>query len=315
MLTTNGRVVTASPSTNMDLYWALCGGGPGTYGVVLSMTVKLHPAMRFSSAKLTFASPTTGDGIESFWEAVKTFAESLPEMVDAGLQVTWSLVPGAFLVTPATGAGVSKATLDGLFQPTLNQLQEDCIPYQYDSREFPSFLTSYTTMNLPSVNVSDSILGGKLLPRSAVEKDIDKFMAAMRAISADNYVIAGLALDVSQTPATALAVNPYWRKTLINAVVGTYFNYTDYQANLDNQKHMTDIIIPKLDTLTKGDRAAYINEANFLEKDWKHVFYGDTYARLVSIKKKFDPKDMFYALGAVNSDKWAQRADGKLCRV
>jgi FAD/FMN-containing dehydrogenase len=315
VLTAAGKVVTASPSTNPDLYWALCGGGPGTYGVVLSMTAKLHPAMHFSTARLAFASPTTANGIESYWEAVKTFAESLPEMVDAGLQVTWSLVPGAFLVTPATGAGVSKATLDSLFEPTLKQLQEDGIAYQYDSREFPSFLASYQTMSLPSANVSDSILGGRLLPRSAVEKDINKFMTAMREISAENYVVAGLALDVSQTPAHALAVNPYWRKTLINTVVGTFFNYTNYRANLDNQKHMTDVIIPKLDTLVNGDRAAYINEANFMEKDWKSVFYGSNYARLVEIKKKYDPKDMLYALGAVNSDRWALSAGGRLCRA
>lgn len=315
VLTAAGDIVTATPTSHTDLYWALCGGGPGTYGVVLSMTVKLHPAMRFSTAKLMFPSPTTEDGIEKFWDAVRTFAVSLPEMIDAGLQVVWSVVPGAFLIMPATGAGVSKTKLDNLFQPTLKQLEQYGLTYQYDSREFPSFLTSYEAMNLPGSNVSNSIIGGRLLPRSAVVEDIDKFMTAIRAVAAENYIIAGLALNVSQTPASAVAAHPYWRKTLINAVIGTFYNYTDYQANIDNQKRMTEVVIPHLDVLTHGESAAYVNEGNFMEKDWKDVFYGRNYARLSSIKDAYDPKDVFYALGAVNSDRWVQKADGRLCRA
>ncbi|KAF1831502.1 FAD-binding domain-containing protein [Decorospora gaudefroyi] len=315
VLTASGHVITATPSNHPTLYWALCGGGPGTYGVVLSMTVKLHQSLRFSSAKLSFAMPTSKRGGEDFWEAVKTFMESLPEMVDGGLQVIWSLVPGAFVVTPATGAGVSKKALDKLFKPTLKQLNEDGIPYQYDSREFPSFLTSYEAMNLPGSNVSDAILGGRLLPRSVVERDINKFMAALRAINKEYYVIAGISLDVSQTPEWKVAAHPYWRKTLINTVIGTMYNYTDYQANFDNQKHMTDVLIPKLDKLACGESAAYLNEASFMEKNWKSVFYGKNYGRLSSIKRWYDPTGMFYSLGGVESDLWEQKPDGRLCRT
>lgn len=38
----NGRHVTANSRKNSDLFWALKGGGPGTYGVVTSVALKTH---------------------------------------------------------------------------------------------------------------------------------------------------------------------------------------------------------------------------------------------------------------------------------
>jgi hypothetical protein len=77
---------------------------------------------------------------------------------------------------------------------------------------------------------------------------------------------------------------------------------------------MTEVIIPKLDTLVEGEQAACINEANFMEKDGK-VFYGSNYGRLEEIKKKYDPKDMFHVLGAVGNDTWVQTDEGRSCQA
>ncbi|KAA8641781.1 uncharacterized protein ATNIH1004_010720 [Aspergillus tanneri] len=37
----DGRVVTASPTSHADLFWALRGGGGGTYGIVVDFTIRL----------------------------------------------------------------------------------------------------------------------------------------------------------------------------------------------------------------------------------------------------------------------------------
>lgn len=241
--------------------------------------------------------------------------ECLPAMVDAGLQITFTVAPGAFLVSPATGVGMTKATIDALFQPTLARLTEGGLPYQYQSQEFSNFLQSYQTMNLPSANVSDSILGGRFLPRSVVGENIDAFMAAVRSISDANYLFVGIGLDVSKHPANNVTVNPYWRETLIASVMGTFFNYQNFDANLANQKFMTNTLIPKLSALTGEPPAAYLNEADFQEPNWQQVFYGDKYAPLDSIKRQYDPNHTFYALGAVGSDRWVQKNDGRLCKA
>jgi hypothetical protein len=68
---------------------------------------------------------------------------------------------------------------------------------------------------------------------------------------------------------------------------------------------------------------AYGNEADVSEPDWQQAFWGENYARLLQIKQKWDPLDVFYVHHGVGSEKWVvedgdrgvQTQDGKLCRV
>ncbi|KAF2715312.1 hypothetical protein K504DRAFT_497184 [Pleomassaria siparia CBS 279.74] len=87
-------------STGMgNLYWALCGGGGSAYGIVMSMTAKFHSPVSVASASLSFATsstPSDAPGVENYWGVVKTFMKSLPGFVDEGLQVTFTVAPGAF---------------------------------------------------------------------------------------------------------------------------------------------------------------------------------------------------------------------------
>lgn len=43
VVTPNGDLVTADECQNKDLFWAIRGGGGGTFGVILSLTVNTYP--------------------------------------------------------------------------------------------------------------------------------------------------------------------------------------------------------------------------------------------------------------------------------
>lgn len=62
------------------------------------------------------------------------------------------------------------------------------------------------------------------------------------------------------------------------------------------------------------DSGAYMNEGDPFEPDFKKEFFGINYDRLLRIKDKYDPDQIFYAITAVGSDRWATREDGRLCR-
>jgi FAD/FMN-containing dehydrogenase len=52
----NGSIVTASPCEHSDLYFAIRGGGGGTYGVVVSTTIKAHPNNNLIAQRQYFSS-------------------------------------------------------------------------------------------------------------------------------------------------------------------------------------------------------------------------------------------------------------------
>jgi FAD/FMN-containing dehydrogenase len=66
----DGRIVTASPSQNADLYWGLRGGG-GNFGIVTSFLFRAHPV------KMVFAGPVFWD-IEHARAIMRKYREFLP---------------------------------------------------------------------------------------------------------------------------------------------------------------------------------------------------------------------------------------------
>lgn len=132
VVTSTGELLTASPIHNADLYWALSGGGGGTYGVVLSLTAKVYPELPTAAANLTFS----GQGLpqETFHDVLQTFMRNLPRIVDTGAVVEWSLYGTDFAMTPATAPGLTKVELNTLFRPVLAELDRNHVNYSMCNR-------------------------------------------------------------------------------------------------------------------------------------------------------------------------------------
>jgi FAD/FMN-containing dehydrogenase len=121
VLTVNGsKIVIASPEKNTDLYWALSGGGGGTYGIILSMTVKTYPETQVAGANLTFTD--AGVSQEQFYDAVTAFQKCVPALSDAGGVAIWIVTKTSFSLTPATGPGISKQQMDKILHPVVEKL-------------------------------------------------------------------------------------------------------------------------------------------------------------------------------------------------
>jgi Berberine and berberine like len=56
------------------------------------------------------------------------------------------------------------------------------------------------------------------------------------------------------------------------------------------------------------DAGAYVAESSFFEPEWQRAYWGSNYARLLEIKKKYDPGGLFFVHHGVGSEEWS--ADG-----
>jgi FAD/FMN-containing dehydrogenase len=312
VMTADGKVLTATPTKHSDLFWALCGGGGGTWGAVLSMTVKAHPTKQTSAANLML--PITPDNVEKVWTFVEKFLGDLGRVVDTGVMVIWVAIPDLFMIAPAMAPGFTSTELDAVFQPTLDSLQSLDLQYQWSSQQYDTIYGALSAQ--PAMwNVSDLHVGGRLLPRSVADSSPGAVAKAVRYIS-ENGLLSGVSYNLVKhaPPAEQSSVNPHLREALVSIAFGLPINYTHFEQNEVSMDVITNDFVEKMKEVVPNG-GAYLNEADINDPDWQQTFYGGLYDRLDEVKRKYDPKDIFYAKTAVGSHRWAEREDGRLCRV
>ncbi|RYO73807.1 hypothetical protein DL766_009408 [Monosporascus sp. MC13-8B] len=192
------------------------------------------------------------------------------------------------------------------------------LQYQYSSAEHPNFLSSYGSITSTSTwNVSDYHMGSRPIPRELVEDDISAkaLIGAIRYITSQTFM-SGVAFNVANAVSSPhhVSANPYLRKTIFNAAIGMPVNYSDWTANKEVQDKITYDLLPVLQSIApNGGVFNNLNEADFQAPDFQTTFYRDHYKKLLAIKQKYDPDEIFYAKTAVGSDRWEQRLNGRLC--
>ena len=143
VVTGTGEILIANRETNRNLYWALSGGGGGTYGVVSSLTVKVYPDLVSSAATLSFASLSVHD--DKFWDVIRTWQVSLLNLTHSGCFAIWVISPSGFELMPANCPGLSQNETRDLFEPTLASLHRSNITYSEPTFQLPPF-GSYSYM-------------------------------------------------------------------------------------------------------------------------------------------------------------------------
>lgn len=319
-----GRFLIARPDNeHSDLYWALSGGGGGTYGVVWSMTVKAHPGVPVSGLNLTFTmtdSRNQGVSPDVLYKAVQAYHRTIPSIVDAGAMAISYLSQDTFAIKPLTGPDIPVSQLVDLMKPFTDALEKLGIHYDIHAEQFATYRDEFRAMQNP-IPVGTEQYGSYLIPRSLVTDTPggnEALTDAYRYIVNHGGAVTNVGLNVSRAtsgPDGINAVLPAWREALFHCVVITPWDTAPaaMPAMLANQRKMTDEFIPRLRKLAPQS-GAYLNEADFRQKDFQWVYYGQNYDRLKLVKGIYDPDGVFYAFTAVGSEEWEQRRDGRLCR-
>ncbi|KAI0892366.1 FAD/FMN-containing isoamyl alcohol oxidase MreA [Annulohypoxylon nitens] len=318
----DGTLIIATPQQNEDMYFALSGGGGSTFGVIISVTVCAFPDGTVGGASLSI--DREGLSNDTFWKGVTSFQKALPDFNKAGAQT-------AFVVT-GTRFDILALTLpDYKDENQVRQLISsftadlDSLGLKYNltvsiSQTYVDHFGKYFGP-LPWGTVSiGALASGRFIPLSVSQASPEKIVSAYREIVDNTQILlASTAQDVSinsdRKPVASNSVMPGWRNALQLIILESNFrsniSWSDKQA-LESQ--LVDFAEQHIDSLVPNDTGAYLNEANFSpEIDWKTQFYGSNYQKLLDIKHKYDPNNVFWAATAVGSDAMTVASDGRLC--
>ncbi|KAF7378451.1 Fad binding domain protein [Mycena sanguinolenta] len=314
VITTRGQLVVASPTQNQDLYWALSGGGGGTYGIVWSVTVKAFQDLPVTIASINFTS--AGISQDTYYQAIDAYQASTPALTDAKVWGMAQYTAAGFMLDPVFAVNKNSSEVTALIQPLLNTLDNLGVNYVTATNTYSGYLDAYNTLTfLKDFTVADILTTIRYL--------LGNGTAAVDFILSPTLQVAGNPNN---------AVLPAWRNAERHfAVVLPLLDGEPQQQALGNQSLITNDFIPQLKKLTPGS-GAYNNEvrtllhtlhkwltanpkADFQDPDFKQDFWGANYNRLLAIKDKWDPDQLLYGSINVGGDRWKETAGGRLCKV
>ncbi|KAJ5103124.1 FAD-binding type 2 [Penicillium argentinense] len=324
LVTPAGEYLIATPEQNTDLYWALAGGGGGTYGVVLSVTIKAHPDGPVAGGTLIFNN--TNDA--AFWEAVGIWFHTSPSFV----QNTTNNVQ--FLVTNATLQVFSfvlpdqnTSAIHDLVAPFLADLKRLNLAYELKTTQSSTYADSLATAYgpFPYGNLCPTypIISSRLIPRATVLNSTSnaQLMNTYRSITSDGTWFVGCSIiNVAEGspirgPHPPNAVHPAWRKAIAYCNPNNPWDWDDPGKSLALKRQLVDEFFPAVEAATPGS-GVYLNEMDPLYTgDWKQTMYGDNYDRLLRIKHAHDPHRLMYAHFAVGADEFTLDDEARLCHA
>lgn len=174
IVTADGKVLLTNPCQNSDLFFAIRGGGGGTYGVVLEAVVKTHPSPKVTLHSFQVAA--LGPHIsKEYWDFIGFIHAEMPRLKAGGMQGYYFIVgpPQApvlafmwsfFLFDKPNG------TVGRLMAPIEERLKQQPSLFQYQSTQIhsESYFDIWRSRYLPEeVANGGSTYGSRLLsPRS-----------------------------------------------------------------------------------------------------------------------------------------------------
>lgn len=308
VVTADGTTRMVSPKEGQDLFWAMSGGGPG-YAVVTSVTYKAYPTLPVSGNVFSFQRGNAS--YDTFWKAIDTYHSLTPSFADAGGYAYTFLSNDSFTMSPLIVINRTKEEVQALVHPLEQKLKELNIAYNSTTTTHRTYYDGWKALIGQEGAGSGGAGGGRLIPRDTILKNANETSKVMRSIANLSGSVLEMTIGASREVAGQPdnAVNPAWRDSVI--LVFT----SGGQGSLAEQQDTVTNVIGRMLTDLTPDSGAYMNEGDVNEPNFQQSFYGKNYERLLSIKRKYDPDDVFYAKTAVGSEFWQVKADGKLCKL
>lgn len=291
VVTYNGTIVTASATSNPDLYWALRGGGGGNFGYVLEMTHKIHrvrntnlPAGQLLFLNITWTNPTDFANVLRNWMVFLTEVANNDNRISFDVLIYTEPLGSSFLMMYGSFNG-PRTDYDQLFGPWLSKdpkpdfvMVESYTQYQMitvvgtANNPFPVPGNQHIVSAL-AINITEPMIDVLIEPQPNTTFKMGQYIDIiyLHGTNKDNNtawpfpdiwfdIAPGFGWDSSEDDTIGIDVAESWLQRLFNAaapsgsVVGAYLNYID----------------------------PYMN-------DWEKLYYRNHWGKLRNIKGIWDP--------------------------
>lgn len=325
----DGQFVTANKEKNSDLFWALRGGGGGTFGIVTSVIVRVFEDLPVTAGSWNF---TTGPNVtdEQFASGMKAWFETFPSGADNGIYAYFQIFNfggvKSFTMAPYFAAGKSMNETKRLIEPWFAKMESLGIPVHPQWHTYDGFYDAYnTSFPVEDVEALGIASGSRMFPRANFENETlfeETYDLLWKSLDEDGLSLIGynIAPTYERGGRPNNAVNPAWRDVIGYFITGAVLNITapaEYQ--MEQRRNFTFGPMQEWRDMTPGS-GTYLNEGDRLEPNWQWSFYGSFYPRLLEIKQRYDPYNVFYAGTAVGSEFFEVRTEsgalnenGRLC--
>ena len=342
VVTADGSVLTVNPCIHPDLFWAIKGGGGGSWGIVTRLTVRTHDLPEFFGAawgkikaqsdeafrKLIahFIGFYTENLFNPHWgEQVSIAPDNTLKisMVCQGLdkqqtKQVWqpffdwvSASPNDFSVSDELGSEATAArhwwAVEG--NDSMIQDKREGAPayhgwWQGDQEQMGAFIHGYDSLWLPASLLQDK------QPRRLEEA----LFAASRHKQVGLHFNKGLAGAAPEVRAGArqTATNPALVDAFALAIIAggerpSYPGLVRPPMDLDAaRKDAREIDLATAELRKVAPNAgSYVSESNYFNPVWQTAYWGENYPRLRAIKKKYDPDGLFFVHNGVGSEEWS----------
>ncbi|OTA52720.1 isoamyl alcohol oxidase [Hypoxylon sp. EC38] len=308
IVTPDGVLRIANQCQHEDLFWALRGGGGGTFGIVLEATHRVEPSMPIAVADIRLPTNATA-------ETSLAWIELMARQSLAWGKQGWGGHAGGLALTYMNPTPATANSTDGGDAATksMNAATEFALSIGGASviEVLPSFLDVWNKYVLPGALTTAGvtrILATRLIPRrlfedeSGITKLMDFMVTAQKlGFNPRNFycptdtpfVVDGATKLVARNgtkPATS--VQPAWYNSLwdISTSLTIAWN-ASYAERMQNMTAITKSTI-LAEELTGADGGTYLNEANPFTPNWRESWWGSNYDALLGIKKKYDPEGL-----------------------
>lgn len=318
-ITAQGEYVTANADTNSDLFWALKGGGPSTFAVVTSVTVKTHPEVPVAGTIININSTHTNNSAV-FNKGFRIFHNLANHYVEHGMFVYFELQTGRLHIAPFVGPNMDEAKLKTVLKPLFDQLNAAKIPYDAYTKAFPTFFEFYIDMFEDEQPNQNSVVGGRLFTQDDIASRGDKIVEALLFANAPTADTIGFSVGHIVDPGYGVpvadnAIHPKWRNASSFVITNVIMNGDESWEVKQERNNVQTNIVGKALREAGPNGATYVNEGDLYEPDWQESYWGSNYPRLLTLRKKWDPEGVFYTQTTPGTENWSVIDYGtKLCK-